>query len=311
MILLTGAAGFIGSNILGALNDRGRDDVLVVDDLTDGTKCGNLSGKSFADYLDADELLESIDRLPPLSGILHQGACVDTTARDGRAVMRVNYTLSKRLLELARRHGCPFVYASSAAIYGDGTEGFREEQACERARTPYAFSKWAFDQHVRRVGREAGIPIAGLRYFNVYGPGEGHKGRMASVAWHCFQAVRRGEAPKLFEGSDGFVRDFIYVGDVADVNLFFLDESAAGRDKSGIYNVGTGQPRSFADMGRIVSEVTSSSPPMTIPFPDDLRGQYQAYTCAEIARLRAAGYAKPFTTLEDGIDAYWRALETA
>ncbi|MFN9959454.1 MAG: NAD-dependent epimerase/dehydratase family protein, partial [bacterium] len=122
-------------------------------------------------------------------------------------------------------------------MYGDGAAGFREEPACERARTPDAFSKWAVDQYVRRVGRSAGIPIAGLRYFNVYGPGEGHKGRMASVAWHCFEAVRRGEPPRLFEGSDGFVRDFIFVRDVADVNLFFLDEATAGRDRSGIYNV--------------------------------------------------------------------------
>jgi ADP-L-glycero-D-manno-heptose 6-epimerase len=308
MILLTGAAGFIGSNILAALNARGRSDVVVVDDLTDGAKCANLSGRSFADYLDADELIETADLMPKLSGILHQGACVDTTARDGRAVMRANYSFSKRLLELARRHGCPFIYASSAAVYGDGKAGFREEHSCEQARTPYAFSKWAFDQHVRCVGRGAGVPIVGLRYFNVYGPGEGHKARMASVPWHCFQAVRRGEAPKLFEGSEAFVRDFIYVADVANVNLFFLDEALAGRDKSGIYNVGTGLPRSFADMGAIVARASGGKPPAAIPFPEDLKGQYQTYTCADIGRLRSAGYDSPFTSLEDGIAAYWRAV---
>lgn len=308
MILLTGAAGFIGSNILGALNERGRDDIIAVDDLTDGTKCANLSGRRFADYLDAEELLASADHLPPLTGILHQGACVDTTVRDGKFVMRVNYTFSKRLLELAERHRCPFVYASSAAVYGDGAAGFREEPICERARTPYAFSKWAFDEWVRRR-RDVGVPVVGLRYFNVYGPGEGHKGRMASVAWHCFQAARRGEPPRLFEGSDGFVRDFIQVADVADVNLFFLDEAAAGRDRSGIYNVGTGKPRSFGDMGRIVAAVTGSRPPESIPFPDDLRGQYQAYTCADMTRLRAAGYAREFMTLEDGIASYWKMLQ--
>ena len=312
MILLTGAAGFIGSNILAALNARGRDDVIVVDDLTDGAKCANLSGRGFADYLAPDELPENRDGLPRLTGIVHQGACVDTTARDGRAVMRANYTFSKRLLELARAHGCPFIYASSAAVYGDGSRGFREEHVCEQAVTPYAFSKWAFDQFVRRelaAGRRGDVPIVGLRYFNVYGPGEGHKGRMASVPWHCFQQVHRGEAPKLFEGSDGFVRDFIAVSDVADVNLFFLDEAAAGRDPSGIYNVGTGGPRAFGDLGRIVAAVTGSPPPVTIPFPDDLRGQYQAYTCADVARLRAAGWTRPFTSLEDGIAAYWKALE--
>ena len=311
MILLTGGAGFIGSNVLAALNDSGRDDVIVVDDLRDGTKCANLMGRGFADYLDATELVAATERLPRLSAILHQGACVDTTARDGRAVMEANYTFSKRMLDLARRHGCPLVYASSAAVYGSGAAGFREEPACERARTPYAFSKWAFDQYVRRVGRSAGIPIAGLRYFNVYGPGEGHKGRMASVAWHCFEAVRRGEPPRLFEGSDGFVRDFIFVRDVADVNLFFLDEATAGRDRSGIYNVGTGQPRSFGDVGRIASQVAGGKPPLTIPFPDDLRGQYQAFTSADVGRLRGAGWSRPFTSLEDGLAAYWRALATA
>jgi ADP-L-glycero-D-manno-heptose 6-epimerase len=312
MILLTGAAGFIGSNILAALNARGRDDVIVVDDLTDGAKCANLAGRGFTDYLDADDLLAGRESLPRLSGILHQGACVDTTARDGRAVMEANYTFSKRVLALAREHGCPLVYASSAAVYGDGAAGFREEPACERALAPYAFSKWAFDQFVRRelaAGRAGDVPIVGLRYFNVYGPGEGHKGRMASVVWHAFQATRRGEAPRLFEGSDGFVRDFVAVADVAAVNLFFLDAAAAGRGPSGIYNVGTGLPRSFGDLGRIVSAVTAAPPPVTIPFPDDLRGQYQAYTCADISRLRAAGWTRPFLSLEDGIAAYWKALD--
>ena len=308
MILLTGGAGFIGSNILAALNARGRDDVIVVDDLSDGTKCANLAGRSFADYLDVDDLPAAGAGLPRLTGVIHQGAVVDTTARDGRAVMRANYDVSKRMLALARAHGCPFVYASSAAVYGDGAAGFREERACERALTPYAFSKWAFDEFVRRelaAGRED-VPIAGLRYFNVYGPGEGHKGRMASVAWHAFQAARRGEAPRVFAGSDGFVRDFVAVADVAAVNLFFLD--AAGRVASGIYNVGTGAPRSFGDLGRIVARVAGAPPPVTIPFPDDLRGQYQAYTCADISRLRAAGWDRPFATLEDGLAAYWTTL---
>lgn len=310
MILLTGAAGFIGSNILAALNARGLNDVLAVDDLTDGAKCANLTGKSFADYLDGDELLAALDSLPPLTAIFHQGACVDTTARDGRAVMRLNYTFSKRLLALAEAHRCPFLYASSAAVYGNGRSGFREEPACEDARTPYAFSKWAFDHHVHRTGRIATVPIVGLRYFNVYGPGEGHKGRMASVAWHCFAAVRRGEAPRLFEGSDSFLRDFIAVADVAEVNLFFLEAAIAGRGHSGLFNVGTGSPRSFGDMGRIVSAVTGREAPVTIPFPDDLRGQYQAYTCADITRLRKAGWTQPFLSLEKGIAGYWKAISS-
>jgi len=308
MIVLTGAAGFIGSNILGALNRRGVTDVVAVDDLTDGSKCANLAGKSFADYVDARDIFSAVAALPKLTAIIHQGACVDTTARDGRAVMQVNYTFSKQLLEVSRSRGCPFVYASSAAVYGSGSRGFREEIACEDARKPYAFSKWAFDQHVRRLEGTAGVPVVGLRYFNVYGPGEDHKARMASVPWHCFQAIRRGESPKLFEGSDRFRRDFIHVADVARVNLFFLDESLAGRDRSGIYNVGTGLPRSFADMGAIISQATGTGPPEVIPFPSDLRGHYQEYTAADIGRLRAAGHRAEFMTLEEGIAAYWNAI---
>lgn len=307
MILLTGAAGFIGSNVLAALNAAGHSDVLVVDDLTDGAKCANLSGRAFADVLDPAELDDRLDSLPPLAGILHQGACVDTTVRDGRAVMAVNYGLSKRLLSLAERHRCPFVYASSAAVYGDGAGGFREDLACERAKTPYAFSKWAFDQFVRRRLPDLAIPVAGLRYFNVYGPGEAHKGRMASVAWHSFVAIRGGKPPRMFEGSEGFLRDFVYVGDVAAVNLFFL--GAPRESARGIYNVGTGEPRSFADLVNIASQVAAGPSPQTIPFPDDLRGQYQAYTCADLSRLRTAGWTTPFTSLEDGMAAYWRSLD--
>lgn len=307
MILLTGAAGFIGSNVLSALNAAGHSDVLVVDDLTDGAKCANLSGRSFADVLDPLELEARLDHLPELAGILHQGACVDTTVRDGRAVMAVNYSLSKRLLELAERHRCPFVYASSAAVYGDGVGGFREELPCERAKTPYAFSKWSFDQYVRRRIPNLGIPVAGLRYFNVYGPGEAHKGRMASVAWHSFVAIQKGQPPRMFEGSEGFRRDFVYVEDVAAVNLFFLGSSAT--TMHGIYNVGTGEPRSFADLVTVASQAAAGPPPEIIPFPDDLRGQYQAYTCADLSRLRAAGCDIPFRSLETGMADYWRSID--
>lgn len=308
MILLTGAAGFIGSNILKVLNDSGRDDVIVVDDLTDGAKCGNLAGLQFADYLDASELFRHLDDLPRLDGILHQGACVDTTAKDGRAVMETNFAFSKRLLSVAEGQLCPFVYASSAAVYGRGKNGFREELICEDARTPYAFSKWAFDQYVRRALPNAKMRIAGLRYFNVYGPREDHKGRMASVAWHGFAAVRRGECPAMFEGSERFLRDFIYVDDVARINLFFLGVDQRSDPPGGIFNVGTGTPRSFADLIATVAEVAGGGPPTTIPFPEDLRGQYQEYTCADIARLRAAGWSQPFTTLEDGVARYWETI---
>ena len=304
MILLTGAAGFIGSNLLRALGERGHD-VIAVDDLTDGRKCVNLVGRGFADYLDVEELQEAIveDRLPALSGICHQGACADTTALDGRAIMRNNHSFSKAMLALAERHGCPLVYASSAAVYGDGRHGFRESPECERPRSPYAVSKWAFDQLLRRRFASAppSVPVVGLRYFNVYGPGESHKGRMASVVWHCFEAIRRGESPRIFAGSEGFLRDFVSVDDVVDVNLHFL---AAATRRLAILNVGTGKPRSFRELADIVSAATGGPAPIEIPFPEDLRGQYQEYTCADLAALRAAGYVAPMRSLEEGIGAY-------
>lgn len=308
MILLTGGAGFIGSNILAALNAAGRSDVIVVDDLTVGAKCANLSGKEFADYFDGSDIERFAHSLPRLDGICHQAACVDTTAGDGRQVMQANFDMSKRLLAIAQENGCPFVYASSAAVYGDGGGGFREEPGCERAKTPYAFSKWAFDQYVRRRLADLPIPVVGLRYFNVYGPGEHHKGRMASVAWHSFMAIKRGESPQMFEGSEHFCRDFIYVADVAAVNLHFLTGAGCDVARKGVYNLGTGEPRSFADLVRIASTVAGGLPPTTIAFPTDLRGQYQAYTCADISRLRMAGWTPPFTTLEAGMAAYWQAM---
>jgi len=311
MILLTGGAGFIGSNILAAINDRGRDDVIVVDDLTDGSKCLNLSGRRFADYLDVAELAEAIQhgKLPRLSAICHQGARADSTLADGRVAMRDNYTFSKMMLRLAEHHHCPLVYASSASVYGDGRNGFRESPECERPLAPYAFSKWAFDQHLRRLFTTGdgfpAISVTGLRYFNVYGPGETHKGPMASVAWQCFAALQRGESPRIFAGSDSIRRDFVYVGDVAAVNLHFLESQPPGLR---IVNVGTGTPRSFAELASCASRVAGGPAPVIMPFPEHLRGQYQAYTCADLANLRAAGYSAPLTGLEAGIAAYHTAV---
>jgi ADP-L-glycero-D-manno-heptose 6-epimerase len=308
MILLTGAAGFIGSNILAALNARGIDDVIAVDDLTRGVKCRNLSGLAFADYLDASELVDAIDRgsLPALSAICHQGARADTTATDGRAVMARNHSFSKRMLALAERHGCPLVYASSASVYGDGRAGFRERPECERPASPYAFSKWVFDQHLRHRFRAEppAIPVVGLRYFNVYGPRESHKGRMASVVFQCFEAIRRGEPPQVFEGSDAIERDFVHVDDVAAVNLHFLRGSQPGLH---VLNVGTGVPRSFQALAEIAARVAGGPPPVTVPFPSDLAGQYQRFSRADLTLLRRAGYAAPLRALEEGIVAYHEA----
>lgn len=314
MILLTGGAGFIGSNILGALNDRGRDDVIVVDDLTDGRKCRNLSGRRFADFLDVSELHAAIrdDTLPRLSAICHQGACTDSTIGDGRMAMRANHSFSKTMLGLAGRHRCPFVYASSSSVYGDGRRGFRESPECERPLAPYAFSKWVFDQHLRQLHRSSpGLPtqsVTGLRYFNVYGPGEEHKGPMASVAWQCFAAIERGESPRVFEGSEAIERDFVHVGDVAAVNVHFLEHAPAGLR---IVNVGSGVARSFLDLATCTSRVAQGPAPVTVPFPEHFRGGYQRFTLADLRGLREAGYTAPMTTLEEGVTAYHAALQAA
>ena len=314
MILLTGGAGFIGSNILAALNAEGRDDVIVVDNLTDGSKCRNLAGRRFADYLDVEELVGAIreDSLPQLSAICHQGAPADSATHDGKGAIRAHHTFSKVLLNLARRNRCPFVYASSSSVYGDGSRGFRECLECERPRSPYGVSKWIFDEYVRRLPITPagnGIPsVIGFRYFNVYGPGESHKGAMASVAWQCFSAVRRGESPCVFVGSESICRDFVSVADVAAINVHFLKAPPAGVR---ILNVGSGEARSFLDVATCVSRVTGGSAPVAVGFPEHFRGQYQRSTCADLSNLRASGYTEPLRTLEEGIEAYHREFVAA
>lgn len=312
MILLTGGAGFIGSNILAAINAAGRDDVIVVDDLSDGSKCRNLSGRSFADYLDVQELIDALHTgsLPRLSAICHQGGCADSMITDGKQVMRENFSFSKLMLKLAADHQCPLVYASSASVYGDGSKGFHESEECERPRSPYAFSKWAFDQYLRRLDRQqSGLPapsVTGLRYFNVYGIGEAHKGAMASVAWQCFEALRQNQRPRIFEGSESIKRDFVYIDDVVAVNLFFLQERPAGLR---IVNVGSGVARSFLELARQASSAAKGPEPITIPFPEAIRNQYQSHTCAALEALRDAGYSAPMTPLEAGMKAYYSALQ--
>lgn len=311
MILLTGGAGFIGSNILAAINAGGSEGVIVVDDLSDGRKCRHLSGRAFADYLDVEELVAAIrtGSLPRLSAICHQGGCTDSTIMDGRKVMRDNFSFSKLMLGLAADHQCPLVYASSASVYGDGSRGFNESEACERPRSPYAVSKWAFDQHLRHLERrQPGLPapsVTGLRYFNVYGLGEAHKGAMASVAWQCFEALRQGESPRVFEGSESIMRDFVYIDDVVSVNLHFLQSRPSGLR---IVNVGSGVARSFLDLARYASAEAGGPEPVTIAFPEAIRNQYQRYTCADLKALRDAGYSAPMTSLEEGMKAYYSAL---
>ncbi len=313
MIIVTGGAGFIGSNIVQALNARGRDDILVVDDLTDGTKFVNIADARLADYLDKDEFLRRLEAGDDFGGaieaVLHQGACSTTTEWDGRYMMENNYRYSKVLLHWCLERRIPFIYASSAATYGGGTV-FNEDPQFERPLNVYGYSKALFDQYVRRLLPKAESQISGFRYFNVYGPREQHKGSMASVAFHLNNQLLAEGQVKLFEGCDGYGdgeqrRDFVYVGDVVDVNLWFLDHP----DVFGIYNVGTGRSQSFNDVAKGVLKAHDRGELCYVPFPDKLKGRYQSFTEADLSRLRAAGYDGTFLTVEQGVDRYMEWLK--
>jgi ADP-L-glycero-D-manno-heptose 6-epimerase len=324
--VVTGAAGFIGSNLVRALNDRGVTEIIAVDNLTEGDKFANLADCEIADYLDQDDFLDVLEDGALDGGIdavLHQGACSDTTARDGRYMMQNNYEYSKRLLEFCTGDDVPLIYASSAAVYGART-GFRENPESEEPLNVYAYSKLLFDQLVRRSAGDREAQVVGLRYFNVYGPRESHKGRMASVAWHFFSQYRASGSVKLFEGSGGYGngeqrRDFVAVEDVVRVNLHFLQHP----ETSGIYNVGTGAAQSFNDVAVAavnacrsaegkpslpLEELQAQGVIRYIPFPPDLQGRYQSYTQADISALRGAGYATPFVSVEEGVGRYCEQL---
>jgi ADP-L-glycero-D-manno-heptose 6-epimerase len=299
MIVLTGGAGFIGSNIARALNARGIDDILIVDRLLDGSKHLNLTGVRFADYVDHDDFIGDPAAFGHVDAVFHQGACTNTTEKDGRFMMRNNYDYSKGLLRYCAGSGIPLVYASSAAVYGRGSQGFREHPDCEQPLNVYAFSKLVFDNYVRRHAPSFKSPVVGLRYFNVYGPREQHKGDMASVPYKMVMQHAHGQPIKLFEGSEDFKRDFIHVDDVVKLNLYFAE-----RPCSGIFNCGTGQAHSFAELGQIVARTLPEAAVETIPMPETLRHQYQTFTCSNNDSLRHAGYADGFVPFVVGLTSY-------
>lgn len=307
MIIVTGGAGMIGSNIVKALNEIGINDILVVDNLKNGRKFKNLVDLDITDYMDRDDFLTQImagDNFGPIEAVFHQGACSATTEWDGKYMMLNNYEYSKELLHYCLDREIPFLYASSAATYGE-TSVFKEDQEYEGALNVYGYSKQQFDNYVRRLWQDAEehgeklSQITGFRYFNVYGPREQHKGSMASVAFHLNNQILAGENPKLFAGSEQFKRDFIYVGDVCKVNLWFMQNGV-----SGIFNCGTGNAESFEEVAKAVIKHHGKGEIETIPFPEHLKGAYQEFTQADLTKLRAAGCDVEFKTVAEGVAEY-------
>ena len=319
-IIVTGAAGFIGANNVKRLNERGFSEIIAVDNLTAGDKFRNLADCAIADYLDKDAFIEQVRRgtLPKPEVVFHQGACSDTMEQNGRYMLENNYRYTLTLLAWCQAQRVPLIYASSAATYGLA-QSFTEGPANEKPLNVYGYSKLLLDQVLRRRMSGLTAPVIGLRYFNVYGPREAHKGRMASVAFHHFNQFRADGRVRLFEGSHGFAhgeqrRDFIHVDDVAAVNLHFWN-----RPQTGIYNLGTGRAQSFNDVALTVvntlrasrgeAELTLSDAVAQgrieyVPFPEALRGKYQAFTQADIGLLRASGYDSPMMTVQQGTRAY-------
>lgn len=321
-IVVTGAAGFIGSNLIRALNARGERNIIAVDNLSRADKVRNLADCDVDDFIDKEEFLARLvdGDFDDLSAILHQGACSDTMETDGRYMMRNNYRYSTTLVDYCQDQEIPFLYASSASVYGAGTV-FKEERPYESPLNVYAYSKALFDQYVRRLLPERTAQIAGFRYFNVYGLREQHKGRGSSVAWHFFRQFQAQGKVRLFEGSGGYGngeqrRDFVLVDDIVRANLYFLDNG----DVSGIFNLGTGRAQSFNDVAVAVLNTLHDGTPKTaaewvsagrieyIPFPEALAGKYQSFTEADLSRLRGAGYAAPFASVEEGVAEYVRQL---
>jgi len=328
--IVTGAAGFIGANIVKALNERGIDKIIAVDNLTKADKFRNLVDCEIADYLDKHEFFEMVQAGHfdgAVEVIFHEGACSDTMETDGRYMMENNFRYSTSLLDFCLDHEVQFLYASSAAVYGGGRV-FREDRTHEAPLNVYGYSKFLFDQLVRRrlATADFGSQVVGFRYFNVYGPREQHKGRMASVAFHHVNQYREHGKVKLFEGCDGYgngeqSRDFVYIDDVVKVNMFFLDHP----EKSGIFNLGTGRAQPFNDIAHATvnaCRALEGKPPLAlaemvaqgiveyIDFPEALKGKYQSFTQADISALRCAGYTEAFQNVASGVENYVACLSS-
>ncbi|MEW6514666.1 MAG: ADP-glyceromanno-heptose 6-epimerase [Pseudomonadota bacterium] len=329
--IVTGACGFIGANIVKALNDRGIDNVIAVDNLKKADKFKNLVDCEIGDYVDKHDFIDMVQAGHfdgAVEAIFHEGACSDTMETDGHYMMENNYRYTSTLLDFCLDHEVPYLYASSAAVYGGGRI-FSEAREHEGPLNVYGYSKFLFDQIVRRRMAESSFSsqVVGFRYFNVYGPREQHKGRMASVAFHHFNQYRATGKVKLFEGCDGYAngaqsRDFVYIDDVVKVNMYFLDHP----EKSGIFNLGTGRAQPFNDIAHSTvnaCRALEGKPALTlqemiaqgiveyVDFPEALKGKYQSFTQADISALRAAGYTDEFNTVAEGVTKYVQKLAAA
>jgi ADP-L-glycero-D-manno-heptose 6-epimerase len=317
VIIVTGGAGFIGSNLVHELNRSGETDILVVDDLgprpnRSGPKFVNLANAVYTDYMDKAEFREGLKNGgfegTKIRAVLHQGACSNTLEDDGRYMMDNNFTYSKELLHFVMGRRIPMVYASTAAVYGASTS-FTEVPENERPLNVYGYSKLVFDNYVRRLMPEMKSTVVGLRYFNVYGPREQHKGRMASVLHHFTKELKEKGTISMFEGSGGYApgeqrRDFVYVRDLARINMFFaglLPGEPAPKNVHAVVNAGTGDARTFKAVAEALMQVHGPGKIEFIPFPGDLKDRYQHFTQADVTGLRAAGYTVAFTTLEKGV----------
>ena len=332
-IVVTGAAGFIGANLIKGLNARGIANIIAVDDLTQGDKFLNLADVKIADYVDASDFygLFAQGAYGPVKAVFHEGACSDTMESNGKYMMKNNYTTSVNLFNACQNQGARLLYASSAATYG-GSDTFREDPAFERPLNVYGYSKLLFDQRMRlECGRDflrattgKTHQVVGFRYFNVYGPREQHKGRMASVAFHQFKQFQTEGKVKLFGAYGGYnpgaqLRDFVYIDDVVAVNLWFFDHPGV----SGIFNLGTGRAQPFNDVAHALvnamramqgesalslASMASQGLVEYIPFPDALRGKYQCYTQADLTALRATGCDHLFADVATVVTAYAQHL---
>tara|TARA_B100001250_G_scaffold411243_1_gene439461 strand:+ start:2798 stop:3763 length:966 start_codon:yes stop_codon:yes gene_type:complete len=309
MILLTGGAGFIGSNLLGYLNEKNRKDIIIVDNIGNTIKDANLVGLDYLDYVPKDDLWAwfTDEKIGKIESIIHLGACSNTLESNWDYLLENNLNYTKKLWKLASEHQIPFLYASSAATYGSGSHSFSDDHANLINFKPlnlygdskHLFDIWALEQSITPPR------WYGLKYFNVYGPKETHKNRMASVVWHFINQLKSGKNLKLFSGSHGYgdgeqKRDFIYVDDAVKVTYYLLENEVT----SGIYNIGTGKARTFNSLARAIHKIEGSGEIEYVPFPEDLKSNYQAFTEADIQKIRKSGFKSQLNPIEVGVQKY-------